>query len=373
MKVFFEPTHLPLILDLEGTVPFDVSLCVRLALCYLSQPLNILIDDSVFDIPQAFAKGLLRLIDSESNEPVDLSFTGASPQEVGGSRIITLPIRTSPLPLFKADLVVSLRLRLHLKEAFVADRKYRVELGSLDLGVKWWAYGNPGDLKLDASNSSLPPSESAKIVARQSIHEDFLVVESLPKPPSVSISMSLSSNVLHRSGSPRTVVRVTVTNKTKSPVTIRSTGDQHFIGPFHGSPSDSNSHRITSIEPSPSLSNLSIVKCSTGEDFSPQPRHTCSLTVGRFGGYSRRGLMTLEPDVPLLHEFALLGRANAIVRNMGDDDEFVVKLRPLGVWWFPGTLDEIFDGEKTIQRMPGGPRLPLILHCEDQLRFRLED
>lgn len=55
---------------------------------------------------------------------------------------------------------------------------------------------------------------------------------------------------------------------------------------------------------------------------------------------------------------------------MGDDDEFRLRLRPLGVWWFAGTLSEIFGDRETVQRMPG-PCLHLVLQSDDELQSRL--
>ena len=68
----------------------------------------------------------------------------------------------------------------------------------------------------------------------------------------------------------------------------------------------------------------------------------------------------------------LFEKADAIIKRMGNDDEFRLRLRPLGVWWVAGTLDDIFGGQKTIKEMPG-PCLPLILQSDDELQFRLED
>lgn len=92
----------------------------------------------------------------------------------------------------------------------------------------------------------------------------------------------------------------------------------------------------------------------------------------RLWGRSRRGLTTLEPDVPLTHEFVLLDNVDAIVERMGDDDDFRLRLRPLGVSWFAGTLDDIFGDQRTIKITPG-PCLPLVLQSDDELHFRLED
>ena len=164
--------------------------------------------------------------------------------------------------------------------------------------------------------------------------------------------MSLSSNIVHHSKSPPTTLRVVITNKGNRTITLRSLRDQSFILPSDGAENISNDHRITSTKPPPSISNFSITKISTSEEFIRKPLHTCSLTVG-FGGWSRRGLTTLEPGVPLTHEFVLLKNAEAVVKAMGDDDEFRLRLRPLGVWWFAGTLGDIFGDQETVQRMPG--------------------
>jgi len=371
INLHLHSTYSPAVLDLEGTVPYDVVLQVRRGASDLTRPMNILTDDSLFDIPHAFSNGLLKLIDLDSKEQVGLGFVGISLKPTANPRIITLPPRTPRLPPFEYDLVIPLRLNDHIKPALVPDHKYRVELGTLELGIKWWSYGDDADLELQASNSPLPPSEPAKLVASKPTHRDFSVVNSLPKPPGISISMSLSSNIVHRSKSPPTTLRVIITNEDDRAITLRSSGDQSFLHLSNRAENIPNGHRITSTKPSPSLSNFSIAKISTSEEFVTKPTHTCSLTVGS-GGRSRRGLTTLEPYVPVTHEFVLLKNADAIVKAMGDDDEFRLRLRPLGVWWFAGTLDDVFGDQEIIKKLPG-PCLPLILQSDDELQFRLED
>ena len=87
---------------------------------------------------------------------------------------------------------------------------------------------------------------------------------------------------------------------------------------------------------------------------------------------SRRGLTTLEPNVPLVYDFVLLENAAATIKAMGEDSDFILKLRPLGVWWVAGCLDDIFGDQETLAKLPG-PCLPLILQSDDELCFRLED
>ena len=371
LKLHLNSTYMPAMLDLEGTVPYDVVLQVRRGVSDLTRPMNILTDDSLFDIPRAFSKGLLKLIDLDSNEQVDLGFVGTSPEPTANPRIITRPPRSSRLALSKYDLVIPLRLSAHIKSVLVLDHRYRIELATLELGVKWWSYDENIDLELHALNSSLPPSEPAKLVALKSTHRDFAVKNSLPKPPSVSISMSLSSNIVRRSKSSPMKLRVVIINESSHAITLRTSGDQSFVCPTDGANDTPNHRRIASINPPPSISNFSITKISTGEEFVAQPKHTCSLTIGS-GGISRRGLITLEPDLPLAHEFVLFENADAIVKTTGNNEVFHVRLRPLGVWWFAGALDDIFGDQKTVKISPG-PCLPLILQSDDELRFRLED
>ena len=371
LKLHLDSTYSP-VLDLEGAVPYDMILQVRRGASDLARPMNILTDGSLFDIPYAFSNGLLKFINLDSKEQVDLGFVCTSLKPTANPKIVTLQPRTSPLPRFKYDLVIPLQLSAYIKTALTPGHRYRVELSTLDLGIKWWSYGDNADLELQASNSALPPSEPAKLVASKPAHRDFSVVNSLPKPPTISIRMSLSSNIVHRSRSPPTTLRAVITNEGNRTITLRSSGDQVFIGPSNGVEYPPNNHRITSAKPrTPSIDNFSITKISTGEDFSPEPKHTCSVTAGS-GGKSRRGLTTLEPGVPLTQELVLFDTAYAFLKRMGNDDDFRLRLRPLGVWWSAGTIDENFSGQPTIKKMPG-PCLPLILQSDDELQFRLQD
>ena len=355
------------ILDLEGTIPSDIVLQVKRGTTDCTRPMNILTDGSLFDIPYAFSTGLLKLIDLESNKQVDLAFLANSPKSTAKSAIITVPPRKTPtLRLFEWDLEIPLQLRTHLAPALVLGHEYRVELDIVDLGVKWWNYGDEADPTL--------PSEPANLIAMRSTHRDFKVVKPLPKPPSISVSMSLSSNILHRSKSPPTTIRLAIVNQGDSAITVRSSRDQGYLNPQVGAENPPNIPRITSIEPSPSLGNFSITKTSTGKEFITEPKHP---GIAAFGSIERsKGCFTtLEPNVPIIREFVLFERADAIIEAMGnnDDDEFCLRLRPMGAWWSNGTLEEIFGDQERIQRLPGGPCLPVILQSDDELQFHLED
>lgn len=296
----------------------------------MSQPLNISTKNSLFDFPYAFAKGLLRLIDPKSDKSVGLRFIDNSRRASKAPTLITLPTRTSKLSKFKHDYVMPLHLDTSVKEALTPGHRYRLELGSLDLGVRWWCYGNVDGLEPQA----FPQSEPTKLQASKPSHRDFLAVKNLPQPPCISISMSLSSNIIHRSRPSPLALCVTITNKEKHPITLRSTGDQSFIhqinGYENGFENTPNHNRITSIYPPPSRSNFSLTRVSTGGEFFPEPGFTCSLKVGT-GEYSRDGLTTLEPNVPLVNEFVLLEDPIAFTEKKGGGAEFRLRLRQLGV------------------------------------------
>ena len=164
LKLHLDSTYSPA-LDLEGAVPYDMILQVRRGASDLTRPMNILTDESLFDIPYAFANGLLKLINLDSKEQVDLGFVCTSLKPTANPKIVTLQPRTSRLRLFEYDLVIPLQLDAYIKTALTAGHRYRVELSTLDLGSKWWNYGDNADLELQASDSSLPPSEPAKLVA----------------------------------------------------------------------------------------------------------------------------------------------------------------------------------------------------------------
>ena len=93
IKISLDSTHIPAVLDLQGDVPYDILLGVRRGSSDLSQPLNILINDSLFDISHAFSTGLLRLIDLTIDAEVVLSFTNTSLLRRTDPRILSLPIR----------------------------------------------------------------------------------------------------------------------------------------------------------------------------------------------------------------------------------------------------------------------------------------
>lgn len=83
----------------------------------------------------------------------------------------------------------------------------------------------------------------------------------------------------------------------------------------------------------------------------------------------------LEPNVPLVNEFVLFENAWACKSLATSETKaFRMKLRPLGVRWCEGSLDDIFGDAETVKvkGLPG-PCLPLMLESDHEVYFRLEE
>lgn len=233
-------------------------------------------------------------------------------------RFTTLPARPQrSLPRFEYDLTIPLLQSSHIKATLVPNHRYRVEMDPGDLGVRWWNYVGKHEENVDlepraSDDSSLPPSSEpvARLVGRTPHHRDFLVIDSLPKPPRISITMSLtssSSDVVHKSKPSPLIIRATITNHGDRTITVQSERDQNFISVYdlkqgaaaaYGIP---NHRRITATKKgSPqSVANFSIVETApktgtgletgTGTDLIGKPRFTCSLPAsgGSQGRYGR--------------------------------------------------------------------------------------
>ncbi|KAK4983214.1 hypothetical protein LTR50_007360 [Elasticomyces elasticus] len=259
-----------------------------------------------------------------------------------------------------------------LKGRVTAGRRYRLQLRDLDLHVKWWTYGAKNDLP-----DPLPPSKTTKLVAARHTQKEFLVVESLPRPPPVSISFSLSPRVVHRSGNPSTILRLEITNRGSRPITVKSSGDQPYMSSMVPYAPPTNHTHITSTTKPITIENFSIFKASAthpGDDLMHSSSH-CTMPVGPDSGWSRRGFTVLEPGVPLMHEEPFLPDAVAIKNKMVEagGGEFRPRLRSLGVWWCYGTIDELFMGGQTLKRWPGQPTPPLMLESDDEVILSFEE
>lgn len=266
----------------------------------------------------------------------------------------------------KAQKIIPLRISESIKHLLKPGRRYRLQTTSIDIGVKWWRYGSKGELAVkDVPMELLPSPQPATLVATQVCHRDFSVVELLPVPPSVYISLALSPPVIYKSGDHPPILKISITNTAYQPVTMISFGSQPHISPTHA---QSNNHaRVTSTSANISLENFSITHTASGKEM-VQENFLCVLQ----SGWQRRQFTTLEPGVPLVQEIEFLKNATAIRARM-QHGEYRLKLLAREVWWHWGTTEDILEGRSGTHRLPGGPKPPLRLASEDEVTFRLEE
>ncbi|CAD6594261.1 MAG: hypothetical protein ASARMPREDX12_008551 [Alectoria sarmentosa] len=401
LKVSLQTSH-SAIFDLSGTNPFDVFFQIDRFRGDGGgwRSITLLLNGSLLDVPHALTNGLLEVVDldeeckvvfkpqddgiarptllmrpddsfeflevekdncvmfrSEDNNPITFV-----PPVQPENRILTLPTRESG-GRRKAEKTVPLRIPETIKHLLKPGNRYRLQTTSIDLGVKWWRYGEL--VVKDVPMEQLPPQQPATVVATQVCHRDFSVVKSLPVPPSVYISLALSHPVIYRSGDHAPILKISIMNTADHPVTMVSFGSQPHISPIHAQPN--NHARVISTSAQISLQNFSITHMASGKEM-VQESYMCVLQIG----WQRRQFTTLEPGVPLVQEIEFLKNATAIRARM-ERGEYRLKLRARDVWWHWGSKEEVLMGESGTKRLPGGPKPPLKLASEDEVKFRLEE
>lgn len=404
LKISLQHSHSP-VYDLSGTNPFDVFFEVDRFRGDGGgwRSITLLLNGSLLDIPHAWSHGLLELIDldaeckvvfnpkydgiaeptlstlrSDSFELVDIeedsriTFTSedgdlipSAPSAQPQNQFLTLSTRESG-GRWQAQKTIPLCIPKTIKHMLKPGRNYRLQTTSIDLGARWWRYGSQGELAVKGVPVELlPPPEPATVLATQICHRDFTVVESLPVPPSVRISLDLSHPVIYRLGDPLPMLKISITNTAHQPVTMISFGSQPHVSSTHAK---SNSHaNVISTSAKIALTNFSITHIASQKEMVPES-HLCVLQ----NGWERRQFTTLEPGVPLVQEIEFLKNATAVRARMVHG-EYKLKLRARGVWWHWGTKDAILEGKPGTKKLPGGPKPPLVLTSEDEVTFCLEE
>lgn len=404
LKISLQSSHSP-IFDLSGTNPFDVYFEVDR--CRADRggwpSITLLLNGSLLDVSHALTHGLLELVDldedrkivfkskeggiarptlsSRPSDPFELvelaednSVSFRSEDDSPTPSLLSAQSQNKLLTLLtkesggrrKVQKTIPLRISETIRHLLEPGHSYRLQTTSTDLGVKWWRYGSQEELAAkDLPTELLPPPEAAHLVATQICHRDFSVVESLPVPPFLYISLALSPPVIYRSGDPAPILTISITNTAEQPVTMISFGSQPHLSPTHAHPN--NHTRVISTSAHISLENFSMTHLASGKEIL-QESYMCILQ----SGWQRRQFTTLEPGVPLVQEIEFLKDAAAIRARM-ELGEYKLKLRARNVWWHRGTLEEVLQGKLGTKKLPGGPKPPLVLASEDEATFRLEE
>ncbi|KAK6219340.1 hypothetical protein LQW54_002328 [Pestalotiopsis sp. IQ-011] len=366
----------PAVYDLSGKVPFELYLQTRRSITSDSDLREMVIrrNGSVFDLPAALDKGLLELVDEDTqiavrrDEPKGQGDhdRNDSPSQISES-FIKLPtdVRGRDRPIQSVPLEAAATLRPMVQ----AGHRYKLRLRENDLGVQWWAWNSPTKTREDFDISAYP--QASKLVStRPSWSRSFQVVSEIAMPPNLTIKLALAkedhfTDDGDESGSnkPTPAVRVTITNTHDRPVTLKTSGDQHHLLP-RGEIVNPRS-RITSM--APDLKNFSIIDQDTQEELVSDTPSFVSPAPGG-GKLLRKQLLTLGPGEQINRTVKLPGQ------RMTPGKEYRISLRPTGCWWSIGTLVDLFGDEtSTSKAWPTGPVLPMPLESDDVVVFKATD
>lgn len=376
ITVHLQTSLVPAVFDLSGAFPFEITLESRRFEKKGDdpRPLTLWTDESIFDIPDAFAHGFFELIDLESGSKVDIDIPLTAPRS-GLALLITLPSRASeeyPDNPFDEH-IVHLDVAKHLQRFVRAGRTYRLRIQSHNLGVKWWTYGYQKYFP-----HGVPPSSPGDLVAVKPAWTDFLTVSSLPIPPAVTVSLSARLFDLVQGSqefSPCTI-RLEVTNRGTQPISVKSNGDQPYISCWdpHNPGGPSNRDRITSTSTTLSVQSFKLCKAGSKEDFMHNGNSSVgTMAVGSNGEWSRNQFTTLDPGIPLVQKMPFTPFSSTIKERIREHKMLVLTLRSEDVWWCFGTIDELFGDDKTVlKKCQQQPTVPLTLASDDRIILLLE-
>ncbi|KAK5007013.1 hypothetical protein LTR60_005824, partial [Cryomyces antarcticus] len=153
---------------------------------------------------------------------------------------------------------------------------------------------------------------------------------------------------------------VEITNRSIQPITVKCRGHLRYRFPW--SPDwpagPSNRDHVTYTGRPLNLTHFAAYAAGSDADFMGVKPHEyiCTTTVGRgqAKGWPRSHFNTLMPGVRLIRSMPFPPNSNWLRERMRGDGEYRLTLRPEGVWWCVGTVDELFGGEveRVLSRSP---------------------
>lgn len=231
--------------------------------------------------------------------------------------------------------------------------------------MKWWAYTNSNDL--GDSNTLLtetPPIISSKPTAGKAV---FKVIKSLPWPPKLEISLSLSESRL---------LQVSVTNTDSEPLSVQSRDTQRFItpwGPLQPEETSINARGPRIIDPESGKGNWEVRKSSTGEvvkGFKKRSTGCIGLTSGNVNTRPMiDNVLVLEPGVALVREIVI----GTLVEGL-DDGQYSMRLEPRDCRWWHGRVNEKDAEDGRVPARLGGTTIPpLILESQGRVEVHVKN
>jgi len=405
------------VFDVSGKLPFDLVFGLRRKTDSDPRDIAFQTTHSLLDVPYALANGILRIhelrrTDTSPEEHVEVDLSGlqeaiaGSNDEPTAPEYITLPSRPNRTEKRGQMGTTEYRYRIEpgspLASCFEVGKKYSFGLVKRDLGTHRWIEGErvvPSSETATGTTSTPTTAHDATNETCQLVsnpHGGFAVlrvVESLTWPPPIetrmrlvlpeaasssTIDQTINTDADNNNNKPpsQPILRITATNLGSSPISLQTRGYQRFLspwGPYQPESHDGlNAGHLPSIlaPASTGTAFLRITSLATNSIVHDIPKAPHGLPAGR---PDRRptleDLVVLTPGVGFERDVELGG----VVQGLGDGG-YVVCLRPKGVWWCWGRVEESEpgDGGKVPKSIYGVKyNIPAVLRSEDEVRFEL--
>lgn len=257
-------------------------------------------------------------------------------------------------------------------------KKYSIGLTSPNLGLNLYGYSDwnePEDVNTEPSKL-FQKIHFVSSKAGSGSTTTFKVVESLTWPPDVKTHMRfVTGGTAPASQSTTSVLEFTFTNISSTPISVQTRGHQNYLKPDDffspDPPSEDCDPRIIDALASPwtcldieDVQTITII-------LKDVKRPVCGLYAS---GSDRRiklsELITLMPGKPFVRRVDISEKVSTL-----SNGEYKMWLRPNGVWWCLGTVEQIVDeGDARVSRRVYKTTVPPVeLNCDEAITFRVMD
>lgn len=363
------------VFDASGRLPFSIAfgLCRHSSADVDPRPLTLSTKQSVFDVPYALANELLELHeDTNTGDEVLAELGDLETDTTGAGQCITLPS-----PVGRSDnwrkafttVLYDVQPSSALASRLQTGKTYTIQMRGLDLGVKWWMYGD---------SSSQPPQSPGpqNLINQKSAagKATFRVVPSLPWPPKTETNLSFHS--VNSDG--EVIMEVSTVNTSDVPVTVQTRGHQRFLTPStsfpHPEENDVADYRLRLIDiaserDTPSA--LQVIDQASGAVVyqTPMPK-SAPLTQGHDPRPRSQDLIALKPGEPVVRHV----NVSSLLKRV-PDGRYAVRIAPKGMWWCEGLLEDVVeeDGDRVRREKWNATIAPLMLESENVVEVQVQD
>jgi hypothetical protein len=372
-----------LVFDKSGRLPFSIIFGLFRHSKEDVDPRQLAIDvrRSMLDVPYALSAGLLTLWNDTDNVPVNLEPFNDG-QEFGDDAPIQLilpsPVGRSATPRRPFTIYHYLvRPESDLGSLLQPGKRYSMRIASHDLSIRrctWMDSNDPGD---GSQNPSVAAQQMPQLIARKRYGRAlFTVVDSLPWPPHVQLTMKPVSNEADKDGN-ASHIELTFTNTGDHPISIQHKGRQVFLQRWGVLGPEDATHEgalVRAISPNEKgiLSNLAVTDLTSGDIVRAAAKPASCILYASNADHRPmlESMVTLQPGRPLVRRVDVASKLAGL-----PDGRYSISLHARDTWWFQGTVEDAVDeGDKRVARRLYCSKVPPVrLQCEQAIEVQLRD